>query len=49
VVICEYLNETQGSTPMYPVDALSSPGTGHGSVATQTFTEGWQFLPHATP
>lgn len=45
VVICEYLNETQGSTPMYPVDALSrARHRAWIEFATQTFTEGWQFL-----
>lgn len=45
VVICEYLNETQGVSSMYPADAL--PRARHRAwieFATQTFTEGWQFL-----
>jgi len=45
VVICEYLNETQGGAPMYPVDAL--PRAQHRAwieFAAQTFAEGWQFL-----
>jgi len=45
VVICEYLNETQGGAPMYPVDAV--PRAQHRAwieFATQTFAEGWQFL-----
>lgn len=45
VVICEYLNETQGGATMYPVDAL--PRARHRAwieFATQTFAEGWQFL-----
>lgn len=45
VVICEYLNETQGGAPMYPVDAL--PRARHRAwieFATQTFADGWQFL-----
>lgn len=45
VVICEYLNETQGGTPMYPVDALSrARHRAWIEFATQTFAEGWQFL-----
>jgi len=45
VVICEYLNETQGGATMYPIDAL--PRARHRAwieFATQTFAEGWQFL-----
>jgi len=45
VVICEYINETQGGAPMYPVDAL--PRAQHRAwieFATQTFADGWQFL-----
>jgi glutathione S-transferase len=45
VVICEYLNETQGGVSMYPVDALSrARHRAWIEFATQTFAEGWQFL-----
>ncbi|MCK4145581.1 glutathione S-transferase family protein [Ralstonia pseudosolanacearum] len=45
VVICEYLNETQGGAPMYPADALSrARHRAWIEFATQTFAEGWQFL-----
>lgn len=45
VVICEYLNETQGGAAMYPDDALlRARHRAWIECATQTFTEGWQFL-----
>lgn len=45
VVICEYLNETQGGAAMYPDDALlRARHRAWIEFATQTFTEGWQFL-----
>jgi len=45
VAICEYLNETQGGSPMYPHDALTrARHRAWIEFATQTFAEGWQFL-----
>ena len=45
VVICEYLDETQGGAPMYPVDALTrAKQRAWIEFATQTYAEGWQFL-----
>lgn len=45
VVICEYLNETQGGAAMYPDDALlRARHRAWIEFATQTFAEGWQFL-----
>jgi glutathione S-transferase len=45
VVICEYLNETQDGAAMYPDDALlRARHRAWIEFATQTFTEGWQFL-----
>ena len=45
VVICEYLNETQGGAAMYPDDALlRARHRAWIEFATQTFTEGWQVL-----
>lgn len=45
VVICEYLNETQGGAAMYPDDALlRARHRAWIEFAAQTFTEGWQFL-----
>ncbi len=45
VAICEYLNETQGGEAMYPDDALlRAQHRAWIEFATQTFTEGWQFL-----
>ncbi|NTA84142.1 glutathione S-transferase family protein [Agrobacterium tumefaciens] len=45
VVICEYLNETQGGAAMYPEDALlRARHRAWIEFASQTFTEGWQFL-----
>lgn len=44
-VICEYLNETQEQTSMYPVDALSrARHRAWIEFAVQTYAEGWQFL-----
>ncbi len=45
VVICEYLNETQGGAAMYPDDALlRARHRAWIEFAPQTFTEGWLFL-----
>lgn len=45
VVICEYLNETQGVAPMYPADALPrAQQRAWIEFATPTFADGWQFL-----
>ncbi|MYM89628.1 glutathione S-transferase family protein [Rugamonas sp. FT82W] len=45
VVICEYINETQGGAPMYPGDALlRAQHRAWIEFATQTFADGWQFL-----
>jgi glutathione S-transferase len=45
VVICEYLNETQGGAAMYPDDALSrARHRAWIEFATQAMAEGWQFL-----
>ncbi|WP_416047224.1 glutathione S-transferase family protein [Cupriavidus basilensis] len=45
VVICEYLDETQGGAAMYPADALSrARHRAWIEFATQTFAEAWQFL-----
>jgi glutathione S-transferase len=45
MVICDYLNETQGGATMYPVDALSrAQHRAWIEFATQTFADGWQFL-----
>lgn len=45
VVICEYLNETHGGAAMYPDNALlRARHRAWIEFATQTFTEGWQFL-----
>ncbi|NTE87771.1 glutathione S-transferase family protein [Agrobacterium rubi] len=45
VVICEYLNETQGGAAMYSDDALlRARHRAWIEFATQTFAEGWQFL-----
>lgn len=45
VVICEYLDETQGGASMYPDDALTrARHRAWIEFATQTQTEGWQFL-----
>ncbi|MEG8048989.1 glutathione S-transferase family protein [Sphingomonas aurantiaca] len=45
VVICEYLDETQGGASMYPYDALArARHRAWIAFANQTQTEGWQFL-----
>lgn len=45
VVICEYLNETEGGAAMYPDDPLSrARHRAWIEFATQTMAEGWQFL-----
>lgn len=45
VVICEYLNETQGGAPMYPHDALRrARQRAWIEFASETFAEAWQFL-----
>lgn len=45
VVICEYLDETQGGAPMHPQDALNrAQHRAWIEFATQTFAEGWLFL-----
>ncbi len=45
VVICEFLDETQGGASMYPDDALArARHRAWIEFATQTQTEGWQFL-----
>lgn len=45
MVICEYLNDTQGGAPMYPADALlRAQSRAWIEFATQTFADGWQFL-----
>lgn len=45
MVICEYLEETQGGAPMYPVDALSrARQRGWIEFASATLADAWQFL-----
>ena len=45
MVICEYLDETQGGTPMYPIDALArARNRARSEFASQTQAEAWQFL-----
>ena len=45
IVICEYLDETQGGAPMYPVDALArARNRAWIEFASQTQAEAWQFL-----
>lgn len=45
MVICEYLDETQGGAPMYPVDALARAwNRAWIEFASQTQVEAWQFL-----
>lgn len=45
MAICEYLEETQGGAPMYPVDALSrARQRGWVEFATATLADAWQFL-----
>ncbi|WP_029002908.1 glutathione S-transferase family protein [Azorhizobium doebereinerae] len=48
MVICEYLEETQGGPPMYPGDALlRARQRAWIEFATPTMADAWQFL-HAT-
>lgn len=50
VVICEYLNETQGGAPMYPQDALArARHRAWIEFASATQTEGWLFLHAVDP
>lgn len=50
VVICEYLNETQGGASMYPDDALlRARQRAWIEFATQTLADGWQFLNATDP
>ncbi|ANL50997.1 glutathione S-transferase domain-containing protein (plasmid) [Rhizobium phaseoli] len=45
MVICEYLEETQGGPLMYPQDPLArARHRAWIEFATQTLTDGWQFL-----
>lgn len=45
MVICEYLEETQGGAWLYPFDALSrARQRGWIEFGTATLTEAWQFL-----
>lgn len=45
MVICEYLNETQDGSSMYPEDPLArARHRGWIEFATQTMTDGWLFL-----
>lgn len=45
MAICEYLDETQGGAPMYPVDALArARNRAWIEFASQTLAEAWQFL-----
>lgn len=45
MVICEYLEETQGGAPMYPDDALlRARQRAWIEFATPTLAEAWQFL-----
>ncbi len=45
VVICEYLNEAHGGAAMYPNDVLlRARHRAWIEFASQTFTEGWQFV-----
>lgn len=45
MAICEYLEETQGGAPLYPVDALSRARLrGWVEFATSTLADAWQFL-----
>ena len=45
IPICEYLEETQGGAPLYPVDALSrARQRGWVEFATSTLADAWQFL-----
>ncbi|ANM07429.1 glutathione S-transferase domain-containing protein (plasmid) [Rhizobium phaseoli] len=50
MVICEYLEETQGGAPMYPEDALlRARQRAWIEFATQTLADGWQFLNATDP
>ncbi len=50
MVICEYLEETQGGAPMYPVDALSrARQRGWAEFGTATLADAWQFLNSSDP
>ncbi|AYG69389.1 MULTISPECIES: glutathione S-transferase family protein [unclassified Rhizobium] len=50
VVICEYLEETQGGASMYPDDALQrARQRAWIEFATQTLADGWQFLNATDP
>ncbi|MDP1069043.1 glutathione S-transferase family protein, partial [Klebsiella pneumoniae] len=45
MVICEYLEESQGGTPMYPRDALArARQRGWVEFGTATLADAWQFL-----
>ncbi len=45
MVFCEYLEETQGGAPMYPIDALSQARQRAWiEFGTTTFADAWQFL-----
>lgn len=45
MVICEYLDESQGGAPMYPRDALArARQRGWVEFGTATLAEAWQFL-----
>lgn len=45
MVICEYLEESQGGAPMYPDDALSrARHRGWIEFGTATLADAWQFL-----
>jgi len=45
MVICEYLEETQGGAPMYPQDALArARQRAWIEFATQAMADAWQFL-----
>lgn len=45
MVICEYLEETQGGVPMYPIDALSrARQRAWIEFGTPAFADAWQFL-----
>lgn len=45
MVICEYLEETQGGAPMYPANALSrARQRGWVEFGTATLADAWQFL-----
>lgn len=50
MVICEYLEETQGGAAMYPDDALlRARQRAWIEFATQTLADGWQFLNATDP